>query len=545
MQAARGAYTQVVSRITLDEGIEVLTNEDDELLNTATAWLQEQTDKLIALPPDVVLVAGGVDGGPISPLVRLAKVISNAAREQGRKAERIARMGRTAPGLPAVIVAGNFTAFDAVKSNLETINQVKSVPNLRPDLQTEQTGPAEAALANLYRERSLPEMPGYSVLSRWIEGSVVPTAEAIRLIARYLSAFYKRETLIADIGATSTSLFLANEASEHAVVMGDMGMAYTVTNILAERGSDNVRRWLPFAISEGELTDWVMNKVVRPLTLPQTARDLAIEHALAREALIAGATALREYSGGRPPSYDLLVGTGGLLAHIPRPGQAALLLLDALQPVAESLGSVELAIDTTLLIPPIGNLARHHLSAAAYIFDRDCLVWLGTAIVVQGSPVAGGGSRRTGVLNEASMPVAVTVTIERQGGGSETVSVPYGSIKALPLRPDQRASLKVEPGPGFRIGSGEPGKPLKTQPGQEVKGGLVGLIIDARGRDPMYLPPDPNSRAATIRRWWADVDAIPTGESFGRTSEQERMNGRSPEAAQAVPTETSTELQEP
>jgi hypothetical protein len=49
----------------------------------------------------------------------------------------------------------------------------------------------------------------------------------------------------------------------------------------------------------------------------------------------------------------------------------------------------------------------------------------------------------------------------------------------------------------------------------------VGLIIDARGRDPMHLPQDPNARAATIRRWWADTDAIPTGESFGKTSEQE------------------------
>ena len=170
-----------------------------------------------------------------------------------------------------------------------------------------------------------------------------------------------------------------------------------------------------------------------------------------------------------------------------------------------------------MLIPPIANLARHHLSAAAYIFDRDCLAWLGTAIVVQGTPPVGRDSRR-GTTVEPTEVTAVTVTIERQGGATETVSVPYGSIRALPLRPDQRASLKVEPGPGFRIGSGGPGKPLKTQPGQEVKGGLVGLIIDARGRDPMNLPQDAGARTATIRRWWADIDAIPTGESFGRSS---------------------------
>lgn len=521
MQAARSAYTQVVSRITLDEGIREIAGEDDERLVTATAWLQEQTDKLLALPPDVVLMSGGVDNGPVSPLVRLAKVISGAAREQGRKAERMARVGRAAPGLPAVIMAGNASAYESVKSQLAPVNEVRGVPNLRPDLFTEQTGPAEAVLADLYRERRVPQIPGYSILSRWVEGPVVPTAEATRLIARYLNAFYKRETLIADLGASTTSLFLANDGRDHAVILGDMGMAYTMGNILSERGVDNVRRWLPFAITEAELSDWVLNKVIRPLSLPQTARDLAIEHALAREALIAAAEAMREYNGGHAPRYDLLVGTGGLLAHAPRPGQAALMLLDALQPTAESLGSVELAVDTTMLIPPLANLARHHLSAAAYIFDRDCLAWLGTAIVVQGSSTDGKESRRAGASNEQAPPTAVTVTMERQGGGTETVVVPYGSIRALPLRPDQRAALKVEPGPGFRIGAGEPGKPLKTQPGQEVKGGLVGLIIDARGRDPMHLPQDPNSRAATIRRWWADMDAIPTGESFGKSSEQE------------------------
>ena len=112
----------------------------------------------------------------------------------------------------------------------------------------------------------------------------------------------------------------------------------------------------------------------------------------------------------RSPRYDLLVGTGGLLAHVPKPGQAALLLLDALQPTGEALGSVELALDTTMLVPALGKLAQHHLAAAAYIFDTDCLVWLGTAIIPQGRPPEG---RRGGA---GSSPTAVTVTIERQKG---------------------------------------------------------------------------------------------------------------------------------
>jgi hypothetical protein len=332
------------------------------------------------------------------------------------------------------------------------------------------------------------------------------------------------------------------------VVLGDIGLAYGLGNLLVERGTENILRWLPFEMSSEELTDWVLNKVIRPLALPQTARDLAIEQALAREAIVGAASELRSSqlsvagsrlgnqsgtynpdelaslrrpegtrklpapttgSWAKPksdrlpatgPRYDLLIGTGGLLAHTPRPGQAALVMLDALQPTAESLGSVELAIDTTMLVAPIGNLARHHPAAAAYIFDRDCLVWLGTTIVVHGQP-------------PESSAGGVTVTVEREQGGTETVEVPFGSIQVVPLRPDQRAALTVKPTAGLWVGTAEPGKTLKTQPGQEVKGGLVGLMIDARGR-PLQLPADPDARRSTVRRWWAAFDAIPAGENF-------------------------------
>jgi hypothetical protein len=504
VQAVGGAYTHVVSHITLDEGINAGSVEDDTLLsNAATAWLQEQTEKLLAIPPEVVLIAGGVEGGPTIPLVRLAKVVAGAAREQANRAELAARTNKQAAGAPIAIFAGNSSALSQVTQVLTPVVEVRGVPNLRPSLTMEQTGPAEEMLANLYREKRMPQIPGYPVLTRWIQGGIAPTAESTRLIARFLGAHYGRETLIADIGASSTSLFLANRDRDVAVVRGEIGVAYGLGNLLAERGIANVLRWLPFPMSDDELTDWALNKVIRPAGLPQTARDLAIEHALACEALEAAYEALKKGDAGEEPRYDLLIGTGGVLAYAPRPGQAARILIDALQPTAEGLGSVELAIDTTLLLPALGNLAHYNLAAASYIFDRDCLMWLGTAIVVQGdAPMATVGGEA---------PVAVTVTMERRGGGTDTVEVPYGQIRVVPLRPDQRAALNIKPSAGFRVGSGEPGKALKTEPGQEIKGGLVGLIVDARGR-PLTLPEDRDLRQAQMRQWWAAFDALPYSE---------------------------------
>ena len=517
-QAAQSTYTQIVSRITLDEGVLEMPAEEEALRSTAaTAWLEKQTDKLLALPPDVVLMAGGVDNGPVAPLLRLAQVISGAASRQSLLAEKSAKEGVTsAAGMPTILFAGNNAALESVRAALAPIREIRPVANVRPTLDTEQIAPTEAALAALYHDRLIPQLPGYSTLSRMIEGAPLPTADCERLIARYLHAFYGRETLIADVGATSTALFLANSSQDQAVVLGDIGLAHGLGNLLAERGAENVLRWLPFEMSADDLTDWTLNKVIRPLYLPQTARDLAIEHAFAREAIAAASVALQGYNGGLPPRYDLLVGTGGCLANVPRPGQAALMLLDALQPTAEGLGSVELAIDTTLLIPPLGNLARHQPAMAAAVFDRDCLVWLGTAIVVQGG------------MPDATSATAVTVTIERKGGESNTIEVPYGEIAVVPLRSDQRANLTVKPAPGLTVGGGEPGKPLKTQPGQEVKGGLVGLIIDARGR-PLRFPNAANRHTA-VRRWLTALDAVDQTAATGKPDSEARAPLQTPDS---------------
>ena len=184
--------------------------------------------------------------------------------------------------MPAVVYAGNSAALPSVAQVLQPVTEIKQAANLRPGLNVEQTGPTEEALAPLYREKRVPQIPGYRRLSRWVEGAVVPTVESERLIARFLYAHYGRETLIADVGALRPPSFWPTAVREQALVRGDIGVAYGLGNLLAERGVDNILRWLPFEVSAEELMDWVYNKVVRPLMLPQTARDLAIEHALAR-----------------------------------------------------------------------------------------------------------------------------------------------------------------------------------------------------------------------------------------------------------------------
>lgn len=43
-----------------------------------------------------------------------------------------------------------------------------------------------------------------------------------------------------------------------------------------------------------------------------------------------------------------------------------------------------------------------------------------------------------------------------------------------------------------------------------VHGGLVGIILDGRGR-PIELPKDPASRVQSLTKWLASMDAYPKG----------------------------------
>src|SRR5439155_3470478 len=126
-RAAQSTYTQVVSRITLDEGAQETPDDENVLSDTAaTAWVQSQVDRLLALPPDVVLLAGGVDNGPVAPLIRLAYAISGAAREQSRRAELAARVSKSAPGVPIVFYAGNPAAQERVSATLSSVSETRS-----------------------------------------------------------------------------------------------------------------------------------------------------------------------------------------------------------------------------------------------------------------------------------------------------------------------------------------------------------------------------------------------------------------------------------
>jgi hypothetical protein len=176
---------------------------------------------------------------------------------------------------------------------------------------------------------------------------------------------------------------------------------------------------------------------------------------------------------------DLLVASGGVLSHAPRMHQTAMLMIDAFEPE----GITELAKDSIFMMPHLGVLASVHPKAAMEVFERDCLVYLGTCVAAKGTGKEG--------KNCFSWSL--------DGGSRGSGEIAFGQIEMVELGPDETAEIEVRPARGFDVGAG-PGKPVT----KTIRGGTVGLILDARGRA-LTLPEERAECREAVTR---TIDAI-------------------------------------
>jgi hypothetical protein len=271
---------------------------------------------------------------------------------------------------------------------------------------------------------------------------------------------------------------------------------------------------VPFEIEERDLRNRIKNKMIRPTTIPQSLEELIIEQAIAREALrlafeqhkslavgLKGVQQERTISDTfeqtasgetlvRLDHLDLLVGSGGVLSHAPRRAQAALMMLDAFLPEHVT----ELAVDSIFMAPQLGVLSTVHPRAAKEVFEKDCLVRLGSSV----APV---GPGKDGVT-------ALKVTLELPGGKREEISIPYGHLRLVPLDLGETAKATLRPEKGFDVGEGKGKERVVT-----LKGGVVGLIFDCRGRQPFRLPEERGARIAKLNQWNEALNIYPPRET--------------------------------
>jgi len=495
----------------------------------------EKILRIRQLRPDMILLAGAVDNGTEhskAKVVELAELIAAANPK--------ARLGAQYQ-LP-IVYAGTKDARKEVDEVLGKKTALKIVDNIRPVLERENLLPARNEIHEQFMEHVMKNAPGYKKLMSWTDAPIMPTPGAVGYIMQIIARMEHINVVGVDIGGATTDIFSVWhhhdaqldkwEETFNRTVSANLGMSYSVSNVLAEAGLEKIMRWVPFHFNERELRNRIKNKMIRPTTIPQSLEELIIEQAIAREALrlafiqhkefaqeLKGISTAKDISKAfsqavdksivKMPELNMLVGSGGVLSHGPRRSQSMLMMIDSFLPE----GITRMAVDSIFMMPQLGVLANIQKpefeesakKAAVEVFHKDCLIKLGTCIASKTAPKK---PRRV-----------MTITFTMPDGKTMEKSYSRGEMELIPLGLDQKARVRIVPERGIDVGAG-PGRVLEG----EAEGGVVGVVVDARGRvytpakdatgkpfleGAVPLPEDDGERVQTLKKWHKALNIYP------------------------------------
>ncbi len=341
-------------------------------------------------------------------------------------------------------------------------------------------GPMTRAMSALYPSHVLRRVPGFQALERHLSTTPLASPTSLGGAVRYLAHSSGMTVVGVDVGASHTSLAGALGSGEYLPADAPgIGVSLGAGQTVRAAGAEQVVRWLPFAASEHEVTEYALSRMLRPRVLASTPRELELEYALAREAIRQALHAPGSRLGGMQ-SFDVLIGTGGVFAHVAHPGYATLLLLDALEPH----GITSFVLDPATLVPMLGTVASVAPDVAAALADVDAVpLVLGPVVSVAGQLADG--------------QVALRAVLEYPDGREHIEDVTAGSLRRLPLGPGEKAHLALYPAAQVDVGLG-PGQHARAS--EPVEGGVLGVVVDARGRT-LALPQSRDAAIAKQLEW--------------------------------------------
>lgn len=288
--------------------------------------------------------------------------------------------------------------------------------------------------------------------------------EALETLARRVSEVRGASALVVDVTGSSTSLVRAEpNAPLVAVHVRPLGVGRAADHVVARAGLDRVRRWIPWTVDQPTFLERVFNRARWPNAVATDRETLAIEVALAHEAVahaLADATAAGAALAMRSAAFVLLTGK---LAALGGPELALLVALDALEPLAPASVACD---DGDALVAVAAAASEDHRALDTAVVDRSV-----PAAAV--APVAASRRSVLRIVGEA---------------GTREERVDPGSLFVLPLS----GTLELS-GQGVAR--------------SRVVAGALGLVVDARRR-PLALPLRDAERVPAVARWYQALGAL-------------------------------------
>ncbi|MCC6300603.1 MAG: glutamate mutase L [Anaerolineales bacterium] len=436
----------------------------------------QQLDSIVRHRPDLVILAGGTDGGASRSMLKMLEAVGLACYLM------------PAEKRPMILYAGNRKLANDVQELLGGhAGKLEISPNVRPSLDTEDLEPASRELAGLAVKLRQRQIKGVEELNLWAAGGLLPTAYAQGRMIRFLSKLYEaqRGLLSVNLGASAATIAAGFNGELTLGVYPQFGMGENLGAILQHTAIEDIMRWMQLDISSNTLREYLFQKSLHPATVPATPEEHAVLQAIARQALYLAVRAAQNHfpasakpaQAGLMPKLDLILAGGGVIADGASLGQSLLLLLDAIQPV----GIMPILLDQNNLLALLGAAATQNNFLPVQVIESGAFIGMGTVVSVNAS------------ANFGEQVLRAKLTYE---DGTETrTEVKFGALEILPLPSGQSARLTLAPLHRADAGLG-PGRSGTVT----VTGGALGVVIDARGR-PLALPSDAVRRRELMKRW--------------------------------------------
>ncbi len=433
-------------------------------------------ESLIKERPEILFLTGGEDSGAEAPLTRWVEVIRLLCRVLPEEIK------------PTVFFLGNPKLEPIVRRRLEPICPLVMLPNLQPVLGARDEVPSKAAISRYVISKQMQNSPALQGLSQLAGNQVGTRGFALDRMLRFLSRSKghrpeaEKTILAIDIGAAS-SMVCVGRGGRTAGFRSPAREA-DLAEFLADATSP-VHEWTAAPIDREGVISFLANQILFPGLMPQTLPELALSQSLARYQIRSAMRGLLErvddfaYDAekGLMGNCDQVIASGAALTNAPTPGQAMLILMDALQPWRETM----LILDSDHILPLLGLLGEVEPLLPVHLLESDAFLNLGTVIPV--------------VSNVSDGEIVLTVKVGMGSGKVYDLEVPKGSLRRLIVPSGERVTLTLDPIPHADVGGG-PGVQRRIT----VKASLLGVVIDARGR-PLLLPADNDERLEKLRHW--------------------------------------------
>ncbi len=359
---------------------------------SAFAYILNEAEiaEISLLKPDLLLLAGGTDGGDRKTILE--------------NASRIAAAGLPVP----VVVAGNKSAADEAASILQgKVPQVVVAGNVMPEVNRLDVEPAREAIRRLYLSE-ITKARGLAKVQQQV-GLAMPTPLAVMKAGELYWKASGDDLIIVDLGGATTDIHsfadgrprrsgcIVKGLPEPPVkrsVEGDLGMRVSLPALLELVPAEELVGYLPFAATSGELESYARKVASCRGFLPGDEREHAFDCVFAAAAL---REALRRHAGSLAETYtpegrlwvqrgkDLtetaaILATGGALVHSAAPAELLRAALTLNDPLILTPRSPRLFLDRPYILFAAGLLAEAFPETALALL-RETLLPLGRVTV--------------------------------------------------------------------------------------------------------------------------------------------------------------------